>query len=572
MSVKEPSMDTAPTGDTGRPVIPRNDYSVLDPPQIGRWSPELGVSVIVPAYGNQQTLDLCLAALASQSYPPELTEVIVVDDGSAPGLRLSETAPKGTRIIANPGPVFGIASAVNTGARAASNDVILRLDSDIIVNRHHVETHMRWHHLVDYATVIGKVSIVADPLPTLTPASVHEAVEDNRAWDLFDGLGVDPRWSAKLIDKYDELKDLEDRAFLVANGASVSFSRFLYESAGGLDPAMKLGEDTEFAYRLAQSGSVFIPDKGAECWHLGVPQMRSREEEGRRYREPGFANRIPVMRQLREQPGVAWSVPYADVVVDTAGAPFEAVRDTVFSVLGGTLADTRVTLVGSWSALDEDTRTPLDDPRQDLRLIRQAFEGDSRVRYVEQAPPTSAPAPFRLTLPAGVVLTHDALREFTAVADRERTGRINFAMSGRDEPTTAVFDRTAALARALHVGSDGGDLNTVIGELWGVHWQDGDDWIAREFEELETAPRFVSLLKENERLSRDCAKQRSRADDWKDRAAAARKSAAQWEQAAGRWERSAAEWERKAQSSANRPRPTFLRRLHAKISRRDIRN
>lgn len=564
-------MEAAVAGDIGRPVIRRNDYSVLKPPQPGRWTPTVGVSVVVPAYGNQRTLDLCLAALASQSYPLELTEVIIVDDGSAPALRLPETSPETAKLIVNPGPIFGIASAVNAGVRAASHDIVLRLDSDVLVNRHHVEAHMRWHQLVDYTAVIGKVSVVADPLPPLTPESVREAVADNRAWGLFEGVDVDPRWTAKLIDKYDQLKDLEDRAFLVANGASVSFSRFLYESAGGLDPAMVLGEDTEFAYRLAQAGAVFVPDKAAECWHLGIPQMRSREEEGRRYRQPAFANRIPMMRQLREQPGVAWEVPYVDVVVDVAKASFEAARDTVFSVLGGTLADVRATLVGPWASLDAGTRTPLDDPMQDLRLIREAFAGESRVRYLEQAPPTSAPAPFRLALPAGVVLTHDALHDFTELADRERAGRINLSMSGHDDPTVAVFDRTAALARAMHVSSAGEDIDDVVDELWGVCWRDGDEWLAKDAGGLATAPRFISLLKENERLERDCAKQRSRAEDWKDRASAARKAAARWEQAADRWERSAAEWEQRARSSTSRSKAPFLRRLAAKILHREHR-
>ncbi|PWV52903.1 hypothetical protein BDW27_105249, partial [Nocardiopsis sp. L17-MgMaSL7] len=38
---------------TPRPFIRRNDYSVLEPPPLGEWEPDLSVCVVVPAYGGQ---------------------------------------------------------------------------------------------------------------------------------------------------------------------------------------------------------------------------------------------------------------------------------------------------------------------------------------------------------------------------------------------------------------------------------------------------------------------------------------------------------------------------------------
>lgn len=74
-----------------------NDYSVLRPAE--DFTPSLRVSVIVPAYDNQDKLDLALAALARQTYPAELTEVVVVDNGSTPPLRLPADRPPHTRLI-----------------------------------------------------------------------------------------------------------------------------------------------------------------------------------------------------------------------------------------------------------------------------------------------------------------------------------------------------------------------------------------------------------------------------------------------------------------------------------------
>ncbi|MEU6858057.1 glycosyltransferase [Glycomyces sp. NPDC046736] len=542
----------------------RNDYGALEPVELGQWTPELGVSVVVPAFGNQRTLDLCLAGLAAQSYPAELVEVIVVDDGSAPPLQLPETAPESTRVVANPGPDFGIAAAVDTGVRAAAHSFVLRIDSDVIPDRLHVEAHMRWHHQVEYAVVIGKVAVV-DRVPDLEPAAVLKAVADGNGWDLFEGIDVDREWRAKLIDKYDQLKALDSRAYVVANGASVSFNRAMYTAVGGLDRTMALGEDTELAYRLAQGGAVFIPERHAECWHLGVPQMHSRADEGRRYREPAFADRIPLMRKLRDQPGGSWEVPLVEVTVTVGEARYEQVRDTVRSVLGGTLTDVRVSLVGPWESLAVSTRAPLDDDRLELRLISRAFAADARVRYVQEAPDTPAPAPFGLSLPPGVVCDRDALRGLIALADDRRAGRVNLALSDHEGLAVAVLDRTAALARAMRFAEDGADLDSVVHAVWGVLWENGDDWFGDDLAALAASPRSMSLASENERLRRERSRQRARIGELETLAEEARRSAADWEVSAGRWERAAGTWQLKA-AALTSPSPR-RRGLRSWISR-----
>ena len=67
---------------------------MLDTAARSACTPTLRVSVVVPAYGGQDKLDLALAGLAAQTYPAGLIEVIVVDNGSSPPLRLPENAPR----------------------------------------------------------------------------------------------------------------------------------------------------------------------------------------------------------------------------------------------------------------------------------------------------------------------------------------------------------------------------------------------------------------------------------------------------------------------------------------------
>jgi cellulose synthase/poly-beta-1,6-N-acetylglucosamine synthase-like glycosyltransferase len=86
----------------GTPRVIRNDWGTVAVPEIGSWTPAMTVSVIIPSFGNQHLLDLTLAGLAGQTYPSELIEVIVVDDGSEPALRLPERRPANCRLLRIP--------------------------------------------------------------------------------------------------------------------------------------------------------------------------------------------------------------------------------------------------------------------------------------------------------------------------------------------------------------------------------------------------------------------------------------------------------------------------------------
>ena len=154
-----------------RPAMTQNDYSPLTPPELGDWSPALSVSVVIPAHGGPQ-LELTLAALAAQTYPDHLMEVLVVDDGSEPPIRLPEIRPVNTRIV----PVktgWGISNAVNTGAKAADGEIIQRLDADMVACREHIEALARWHHVTDSLVTIGMTRFVE--VPTLTAEQVFRA-------------------------------------------------------------------------------------------------------------------------------------------------------------------------------------------------------------------------------------------------------------------------------------------------------------------------------------------------------------------------------------------------------------
>lgn len=465
---------SATTPDRAQPRVRHNDYSVLQPPPLGGWTPTLDVSVVIPAFNETEKLHLMLAALAAQTYPAHLIEVVVVDDGSDPPLTLPEIKPENTRIVPTGPGFWGSANAVNTGAAASDGSVILRLDSDMLVYSDHVESQLRWQHIADYLAVLGHKMFPEFVPGLLTPQQTYEAVREGRAAELFDRERAGAHWVERVIDRTDRLRSAGSSAYCVFVGATGSVHRDLFDAAGGMDPALILGGDTELGYRLAQAGAVFVPDLDSSSWHLGNSQMRLRRENGARYRHPFVSNRVPLFRPRRKIHGRQWSMPYIDVIIDSGGHRIEDVRVTADRVLAGDMSDIRVFLVGPWATLGADPRTPLDDLELDLRLIRETYRGESRVRFVDEPPGIDRSVPFRLALPAGSLPTPQALRVVTDTAEAEEAGLVSVVLPHAKSGATphARLERTAAFARARHLGATEADIDRVVDEVYGVHWMD----------------------------------------------------------------------------------------------------
>ncbi|GHC97263.1 hypothetical protein GCM10007079_50630 [Nocardiopsis terrae] len=483
----------------GQPRVVRNDYSSLNPPPLGEWTPTLSVSVVIPAHGHQDKLDLVLAALAAQTYPSHLMEVVVVDDGSPEPLALPRVRPDNTLLIpAAPGG-WGSAHAVNTGVAASSGNVVLRLDADMLVYGDHVESQMRWHHLADYVVVMGhKMFVDFDP-DAMTPKHVLSEVREGRADQLFDREGADPHWVESFIKRKDALRSAHHEAYKVFVGATGSLHRSLFDEAGGMDGEMVLGGDSEFGYRVAQQGAVFVPDLDTSSWHLGRSQMQTQRDAGTRFRMPYVSNRVPEFHLRRKRPDRQWEVPHVEVVVDVEGRTLEEVDATASALLAGSTPDLRLWLRGPWSRLTGERRPVLEEELLDLRLVREAFRGDPRVRFTEPAPDPDPWVPFRLYLGAGPTPTRDALAELVQLANRTHAGLLCAPLPGSTRAAEGVLrlERTAAYARARRLEPEavGRDLDRVVEELFGLHWASATGIVAGPEEDQEANSESVEQLR-----------------------------------------------------------------------------
>ncbi|MET9342795.1 glycosyltransferase [Nonomuraea sp. NPDC003804] len=501
------------------PRVRGNDYRTLDVPALGSWTPTMSVSVVVPAYGDQDKLDLVVEALGRQSYPRDLTEVIVVDNGSEPALRV----PSWVKLVVCERP--GRACARNAGLDVASGEVVHWLDSDVVLTPRAIEAHMRWHHAAPYLVVTGYIRFTSAPVPAQLPDDLEKSFEP-----------AEPhQWIVDLVERTDGLTANPTRPFSLHVGGATSVNARLIAAAGPMDEELILGQDTEMGYRLAQAGAVFVPEPLARAYHLG-PTMRMRDKAPiDRVSHATVADRIPAYRWLRSHPGRQWKVPFVEAVVHAAGSSYEDVRATVDALLAGTVPDVRVALVGPWDTLERDRRAPLRDPCLDLVLVRGHYAYEGRVRLVTGDAVDPA-VPYVLRVPAGWVPGPDSLARLIELAATEGQGLVDVLLSeSAAGVVTARFERAAAFARAAIVAGPGEDLDDAVDTVSGVRWVAGETYgFARQGREI---PGRGSVYRA--RLDAQAEVAKLRADVERLRGQVER-----WREESGKWRRNAVELRR----------------------------
>ncbi|MCK4257800.1 MAG: glycosyltransferase [Halanaerobiales bacterium] len=103
-------------------------------------------SVIIPTFNRKDILKKTLLAITNQSIAHVDYEVILVDDGSTDGTDKMVQAIKANQLIRYIyQPNSGRAIARNNGIHHAKGEIIIFIDSDIVVNHIFVESHLKEH-------------------------------------------------------------------------------------------------------------------------------------------------------------------------------------------------------------------------------------------------------------------------------------------------------------------------------------------------------------------------------------------------------------------------------------------
>lgn len=195
------------------------------------------VSVIVPAYGSAEYLRHCLKGLSTQAVTPH--EIIVSVDGGDERLAMAARY-FGVRVLMNQ-ERQGPAVARNLGARMASGDVLLFVDSDVVCP----------------ATVVGQVAQMFCESPEL--AALFGSYDDGP---------VDPGFFSQfrnLLHYYMHQKaNVQARTFWSGCGA---IRKDVFESVGGFCEGSAV-EDIELGYRMNEAGHSVRLYKSLQVKHL----------------------------------------------------------------------------------------------------------------------------------------------------------------------------------------------------------------------------------------------------------------------------------------------------------------
>ena len=204
------------------------------------------ISVVIPTYNRLPILEKCLRALESQALHEALDgfEVVVVDDGSTDGTvdwlqQHREEFPHVRLIQQEHG---GPAEGRNRGVHQANGDVIVFIDSDLVVTETFLASHARalersWRHL-------------GNRLSFTYGAVVNTANFDNPT------------------EERHKLRDLSWAYFATGN---VAIDRGVLEASGLFDTGFRLygWEDLELGERLRRMGVELVrcPDAVGYHWH-----------------------------------------------------------------------------------------------------------------------------------------------------------------------------------------------------------------------------------------------------------------------------------------------------------------
>ena len=445
-AVAAPATPLAP----GPARVEGNDWKSLDTTPLEGFEPRLRATVVVPYYQAPDALALTLAGLERQSYPRDLFEVIVVDDGSDPPLEMSEPSPLNVRVIHQPDLGFGLARARNNGARAAQGDIVVFLDCDMIPAREWLAAHARWHHAASDAMSIG--------FRRHLDVTGVSAADVRNCGGTLDEMFADrpfhrPEWIESHMARTAELTSADDDLFRVASGGNLGMSRHFYWEVGGNDESFTQwgAEDVEFGYRAFTLGALLVPERRALCWHQGEGATPSSAEARSLEQQRAKLSQLIAHHGFRRaKPGRSFTVPQYVVSVATDGADTDALLDTVESLLEGDVHDLVVWI---------EQRQPADTEEAHAAEIgRRLLGGDPRVRFGPRggAPGAFSASQFHIFVQAGTPVATDLVSRL-----RKQLSTAEYAAASQRDGSVAMLVRARRLHRELRQGLDGESITAA---------------------------------------------------------------------------------------------------------------
>jgi len=217
----------------------------------------LPVSIEISSFNRKETLRAVLSKLAEQSYPADLMEVVISDDGSEDGLTqmVSSLLPElPYRLTLLQDSHAGPGATHNRGIAAASHELVIMLAADVLPAPDFVAEHVRSHREHPAENVMVSGLLVQSPD---MPDSAFQRNWNRMMNRMFEG----------------EKKYLRHGFFFVSN---LSFKKSFMMSHGMFRewPPASL-EDLELGYRLKSQGMRLERNRRAVGYHYHPVTMEA---------------------------------------------------------------------------------------------------------------------------------------------------------------------------------------------------------------------------------------------------------------------------------------------------------
>jgi glycosyltransferase involved in cell wall biosynthesis len=203
----------------------------------------LGVSIIVPTFNSESTIDECLRSILELDYPKKLVEVIVIDGGST-DLTIERIKGYPVKLVCSR---LNPPEAYNLVLKNVDNSIIGLIDSDAKVEKSWLRKLVK--HL-DRPEVAGASGTVETwNRDSLVPRVV----------------------GYELNYRYRRLPDTVERVATM----NLLLKKNVTMEIGGFDEALPTQYDTDIGARLAEAGYRIAFDAEAICYHFHRPTLRT---------------------------------------------------------------------------------------------------------------------------------------------------------------------------------------------------------------------------------------------------------------------------------------------------------
>jgi glycosyltransferase involved in cell wall biosynthesis len=234
-----------------------------------RLPPHVTVSVVVATRDRPSGLRDCLRCIVDQETPRRL-EVIVVDNHPSSGLTPTVVAEfLGVRLVSE--PRRGLAYARNAGFLAATGDIVVATDDDVVIGPGWLERLVAPFVRPDVMVVTGNVL----PLELETSAQLH--------FETYGGLGRGFRRFEVTGDWFESFRLDAAPTWNLGATANAAFRASLFSEPGvglmdeALGPGMPsgVGEDAYLIYRTLKAHHTLVYEPAAYVWHDHRTTMKS---------------------------------------------------------------------------------------------------------------------------------------------------------------------------------------------------------------------------------------------------------------------------------------------------------